>query len=436
MTSMLYPEYSCADGPRQELVSAIAKRIPAALSVIGSGYIVAVVWVQWRKNKSSVDPYQRIMAMYSVNDILYSLFYWFMGSWMIPTETGWLGALGNTTTCSIQGFIAYAFGSGSVMYQMMLALQMMLLVTYKWTPRKFAEKIEYRMHWFILLFTTIAASVPLFFQGYNPQCGAVCTINPLPFKCGNWSGGDGTTDCVLGNPTVTDIYLYFLSFLVVVTTLFCTVAMIAIYRTVYNQEKRNARYSFAGNDEADHSQSKRIRKSMVLYTSSFYVCWIFPIAILAVPNTPRALRIFSQLLMPLMGFLNMLVFIQPKCVKYQKDNEGTGLMTAYSFVIFSAPIKTMKRLSTRLSVGEIDIPDDIDDGIDFRSDDECIDEAQGQYSSRVIVSLDQQIAEDARTFATVDESDVARDSFTLESPNNCQVSKTTDIELPSGRQTN
>jgi len=364
---------------------------------MGSGYIFALVGGKYLKKKSSIDPYQRIMAMYSVYDIMFSFFFYFMGSWMTPSETGWLGASGNTATCSIQGFAFMAFGLGSALYQMMLSLQMMLLVTFKWTQSKFAEKVECRMHWFILILAIMLGSIPLFFQGYNPECGE-CRFVPLPRWCGDWFYGDGTTECIRGNPIMSDIYLFIMLSIAAVATFFCTVAMLVIYRTVYNQEKRNARHSFVGdnNNEANHSQSKRIRKTMLLYTGSFYMCWILPLVFLNAPNAPAALRIIGNAITPLMGFLNMLVFIQPKCVKYQKDNEGTGLMNAYSHVILSAPIRVASRVRASMTwtAAGFDIPDDIDDGIGFGSYNDHVDVAEGEaVTARVSVTAESQIAQ-------------------------------------------
>jgi len=387
MTSMLYAPHQCTASPEEELTKMLAQKISAALSIMGSGYILALVGGKWRKKKSSVDPYQRIMAMYSVYDILFSFFFWFMGSWMTPTETGWLGASGNTVTCSIQGFAHSAFGLGSILYQMLLSLQMMLLVTFMWTPRKFAEKVEFRMHWVILILMIIFGSIPLFLQGYNPTCGQ-CLEYPLPVWCGDWSFGDGTTECVRGNPTLGNIYFFLGLFAVGVTTLFCTVAMIVIYRTVYNQEERNSRYGFAGNNEANHSQSKRIRKSMLLYTSSFYICWILPFALWYVPMlmAQPALQVIAYALAPLMGFLNMMVFIQPKCIKYQKDHPGTCLVAAYYRTMFSIPIKLVVGLwgSAEQTEPSNHTPADDDDDIGFGSYNEHVLVAEGETAAAQI----------------------------------------------------
>ena len=79
-----------------------------SLSIAGSTYIITAVLKKWRTEKKSINPYHRIMAAYSVYDIIFTFFNYFLGSWMVPAETGWFGAVGTTVTCSIQGF-SYAF---------------------------------------------------------------------------------------------------------------------------------------------------------------------------------------------------------------------------------------------------------------------------------------------------------------------------------------
>lgn len=51
----------------------------------------------------------------------------------------------------------------------------------------------------------------------------------------------------------------------------------------------------------------------------------------------------------LWAFFNFLVFILPKCIKYQKDHTGTGLLKAYICVIFSSPIGLCNKLSEDLA---------------------------------------------------------------------------------------
>eukprot|EP00957_Ditylum_brightwellii_P060512 4594628-Ditylum_brightwellii.AAC.1 len=58
------------------------------------------------RNRKETDPYQRIMVGLSIFDILVSFFWFFLGTWMVPEETGWLWAVGNRSSCSAQGFLA------------------------------------------------------------------------------------------------------------------------------------------------------------------------------------------------------------------------------------------------------------------------------------------------------------------------------------------
>ena len=225
---------------------------------------------------------------------------------------------------------------------MMLSVQMMLLVTYKWTPRNFEKQLEYQLHWLIFILATIIAAVPLFSHSYNPSCGS-CSVYPLPWWCKGGLYSDGETECISGSSAVSNIYLFILLFFVITATLFSTGAMIVIYRTVYKQELSNARHNFR--NEENHTMSKRIRKSMILYTSSFYICWVIPMICVYIPNShsPAALRIIGLTLGPLMGFFNMLVFILPKCIKYQKQHAGTSLLGAYFYTMFKVPIRVTRQ---------------------------------------------------------------------------------------------
>ena len=110
----LYDGQSCGRDLSYEVASAIVMKVSAALSILGSGVILSLLWRQWRTDRKRVDPYQRIMAVYSLCDLLFSFFVWFLGPWMVPAATGYWSAAGNAATCSVQGFF-YWFGSmGSV----------------------------------------------------------------------------------------------------------------------------------------------------------------------------------------------------------------------------------------------------------------------------------------------------------------------------------
>jgi len=334
---------------------------------MGSSHILALVYKKWKHDRSRVDPYQRIMAGYSAFDILFSFFYWFLGSWMTPRETGWYGAVGNTATCAMQGFFFF-MGYGTAMYQFTLSLQMLLLVTFMWTPKKFERLLEYKIHIFIGVSAVIVSCFSLFFNGYNPQCGGTCGPAPLPYWCGNWVHfGDGTTECVRGSDLLSHVYKIIFWFCISSISLFCTGAMVSVYRSVYLEEQKMVQYRFQIDEEGEeqkaaHSESKRIQKTLLLYTSSFYICWITPVIFWNATSVP-ALQIVGDMSFSLMGFFNMVVFIQPKCIKYQTEHPDRSLVACYFYVIFSQQIKFGQRFNGIGRTDEIDF----DDGIGFET---------------------------------------------------------------------
>ena len=137
---MLYESNNCMPNNEWEYAHAIVMKILGALSCLGSGAIVQLVWKKWRR--SNVDLYQRIMARLSAYDVDLSFFVFFMNTWMTPLETGWWGAAGNVYTCSAQGFFfvfSYVVVSA---YQALLSMSMLFTVVYSWKQNKFERKIE------------------------------------------------------------------------------------------------------------------------------------------------------------------------------------------------------------------------------------------------------------------------------------------------------
>jgi len=101
--------FSCVGSARNELILEIVRRIIGFLSIIGSSFIVSDI-VKKVHDGNGTDPYQRIMLVLSMFDIIYSIFVPFGGTWMVPKGTGWRWAVGNTASCSAQGFF-YMFGA-------------------------------------------------------------------------------------------------------------------------------------------------------------------------------------------------------------------------------------------------------------------------------------------------------------------------------------
>ncbi|CAB9525169.1 expressed unknown protein [Seminavis robusta] len=343
--------YQCTPGEEEEVTATVIRKIFSGLSVFGSSFILATIYQKWRRAPRSIDPYCRIMVGLSLYDIIWSFFPWFMGSWLMPAETGHYGASGNTQTCTMQGFFFWLGVPGAQYYQILLSLHTLLLVTFRWTPLDFHKYIERWSHGAIFFISVVLATIPLFFQGYNPEC-STCLPAPLPIWCGDWIfWGDGETECLRGSPKLSQAYYTIYLTNLSIMGVFCTYSMLQVYWTVRKQEDRNSRYiaSFQRTD-AHRTKSRRIRRTMILYTFGFYLCWICPSFIIHFAKQGTPMMIMSYILLPFQGFFNMIIFLAPKCAKYQKDHPGTWLLMAYLYVLLdtiATPVKYVISGSSR-----------------------------------------------------------------------------------------
>jgi len=334
-----YPAYSCTGGPNEEVIEEIVQTTSGILSVIGSGFIVLDVLRKLFMEKNGVsltDPYQRIMLGLSFFDIMTSFFDNVMGTWITPKETGWWMAIGNEATCTAQGFFT-AFGfMGSFGYQIALSLNILLLISFGWSQKRFACTVEIPMHIFIFVVSLAYGIIPLPLDSYNPQCGQ-CLVLPLEYEC-NDPAFDGEL-CVRGSPMVGLVwYRLFLAALWIMI-IFCTLAMGWIYISVRRQEVKQTMYRFPGEATRDyHRESRRIRKILLLYTVALYVCWGVPLTIIFMSieldaAVPFGVWAVIETLIPLIGFFNMLVYFLPNSLTYQKAHPGTWLVVSYWYII-------------------------------------------------------------------------------------------------------
>jgi len=325
---MSFEAFSCLGSARNELIVELFQKVSSFLSTLGSFLIVFDIARKVWHGKAT-DPYQRIMVGLSVYDIIFSLVF-FLGSWLTPKETGWLWAVGNTASCSAQGFFFTFGGAGELLCQMAISFNIVMLIVFEWNQNQFAKKVERPMHIIIFTLALSIAVVPLSTQTINPWCG-YCFYGALYDKCS--SGKDKEELCaVRGNETVEFVIDIIYRVLLFSVLIFCTIAMVWVYLHVRRQELRMGQYNFRQHNRETHRESKQIRKILSLYTLSLYLT--YGIALLgALLPLPYNGQFLIRPLTPFLGFLNMLVYFLPNCLKYQKDHPGTWLVTAYFQVV-------------------------------------------------------------------------------------------------------
>jgi hypothetical protein len=111
----------------QQKALAVLPKITGFPSVLFSVAVVAVI-LRDRKKKSKV--YHRLILGMSLADISSSI--WLaMSTWPIPNKTVIVWAVGNTTSCTFQGFFTQ-FGISSPAYNLSLSVYYLLVVRYAW----------------------------------------------------------------------------------------------------------------------------------------------------------------------------------------------------------------------------------------------------------------------------------------------------------------
>jgi hypothetical protein len=89
----------------------------------------------------------------------------------------------------------------------------------------------------------------------------------------------------------------------------------------------------SGNSQNGNTQSKRLSTQALCYVGAFYASWIFPtifqLVIVIGHQFPFWLLLLTVLSVPTQGFLNLLVFVRPKFLRYQKDNPNEFYVIAF-----------------------------------------------------------------------------------------------------------
>jgi len=329
----IFPQFSCFGSARNEVIVVMIQKVSASLSIFGSTFIIYDI-VKKIRNGKKTDPYQRIMVALSFFYFILSFFAFFLGSWVAPKESGWMWAVGNTASCTMQGFLLVLGTMGELTNQTAVSFNILMLIVFGWNQEKFAKRIENPLHIAIVVVALSTAVVPFFFQLYNPACG-ICNLRPRVGMCGNGKDDEVFFCIVRGNHET----VYWAIYWIVVATkmfalIFCTIAMLWVYFYVRRQENKNQRYNFRGHNANNHKESMRIRKILLLYTASLYLSHGVSVFCLWV-KLPTSKWFIARALIPMRGFFNFLVYFLPNCLKYQQDHPGAWLVTAYFQIVRS-----------------------------------------------------------------------------------------------------
>lgn len=296
MTMTLY-----TGSPSQQKALAIAPKVPALLSFLGSLYI-AISVLRERKKLSSSN--HRLLLGISACDMIVAV-WWFMSSWAMPAGTWWQAA-GNDGTCLSQAFMVQ-FSMANIFYNGSLGVYYFLVIRHGWNKQRI-KKIEPFLHAVPLLMGLVPAFVlTVGLDIYEP-------FGPL---------------CFMAQPAIGMID----NLLPILVGTVVTVLMFLMYRSVRQKEKAMERYTHRSStltSSSTNTSRNRLQKTRmvaiqgIFYCIPFYITWTpalvftFLHQILEIPVIYELFVLFC-ILEPAQGFFNFLVYIRPNVMRYYRS---------------------------------------------------------------------------------------------------------------------
>ena len=305
-----------------------SQSLSASLSLVCS---TTIIYKISRSNTKLNSPYSRLIFGLSVYDAI-SSFANCASSMPIPRdhEPDVWGALGNETSCRIQGFLFLATIVNSPFYNLSLCIYSLCIIKYSMTDKAFSKRIETPLHVIPFIFGSFAAIFTLS-MGYINVAGNVCFVGSQ--STAKREEKELSKVLLLGIIAI-PCGIVFLAIMLIMGVIFCT---------VWKQEMVMKQYRFTpaitttttttSSTDRPRSLSRRHGKIQAVKSRAFqyflvYLVTFVPPTIIRFigrgdyqySDTPVFLLIMGRFLFPLQGFLNMCVHLHPQIKSIRQSN--------------------------------------------------------------------------------------------------------------------
>mmetsp|Transcript_13685 Transcript_13685/g.32243 ORF Transcript_13685/g.32243 Transcript_13685/m.32243 type:complete len:423 (+) Transcript_13685:574-1842(+) len=302
-----------ADYSPLQKAMAIAPKCSGFISFCSSSFIVFYVL---RSPKRRGLVYHRLLLGMSISDFFGSLMC-VLSTWPIPKGEAYLAA-GTVGTCAAQGFFNQTAAFCTPTYNISLAIYYLLVIVKGWKEKRIA-KVEKYLHALPILPGLGTGLAGLFLKLYN-GAGWICWIAPgLPNHPDRHDPSYGVYRLA---------FLYAVAWFIIC---FLAMAMLTIYVSVLNQEKKLDKYLSTSMSKKKRTNSIKIRNQAFLYVGCMYMTWLFGSVFrmmqFAGKKPPPAIIVLFVLFFPLQGFFNMLVYFFPRICR--KIEVGTPLTASF-----------------------------------------------------------------------------------------------------------
>ena len=293
--------------PRPQRI--ILATIPIAtgiLSLVGS---LAIIFVLLNAKKGLSTTYRRLLFGMSVMDVFQSLAI-ALSTFPSPKNTpgAWL-AIGNQTTCDLQGLMFYGGAIGTSIYNCNLCIYFVLIVVKNISQTTMEKRVEPFFHSIAILYCLSSGVFLLVNRSFNSN-GQICWIAHHPVGC-KWNP---SLECTRG-VNASKYRMTFQGTPVIVLFLIISVTMVYLIITVRRTQRRTAhrRLSWSSTSKVQEQPIKQAK----LYVLAYFLTFIFPLLYAIVASTsggkvPFALAVISQIFAPLQGFMNFAIFMRPE----------------------------------------------------------------------------------------------------------------------------
>ncbi len=302
--------------PLKSNFSVIAPRFSGGISTISSALIIFIIF-QSRSKLSTI--YHRIMIGMSFADILASLA---MGLTTLPMPSslppefpdyGYGGSkLGNTQTCTAQGFL-FSFGTFTMFaYNLTLYFYNTCAIGFRMREATIVKYVEPFIH-LIPFSAGLAFAIPPLISGqYQPNGSKM------------WCAFSQTGDQQLSEPTFRpEGVILAISFFSIISL--CSFFMVCRVFDIEQQMSQLPRDSTDYQRAArSHQNTKVLMLQVALYVLTFASTLSFPVLMRRLPYNSLIFYL-AQVFIPLQGFFNALIFIYHKIYNYRRVHDVSRL---------------------------------------------------------------------------------------------------------------
>jgi len=336
------------------------RTVTASISFVGSTTIAFVI-IKMPHGLSG--SYRRILLCLSIADVIQSLSI-ILGPFAVPQDTpDSIWAIGNTASCTTQGFLLNVAVAATPMYTFGLSIYFLLRVKYGMSREDFAAVVEWKWHTVTLLWNLVGNAYILFTKSINAtRAGCLCTVESLPLFCDLDPEQYG--ECIRGENSlrIKSIVIYF-------PILICFLSMgislgILTWHVFAQESKKHSQEEAIQEEEHENddtiptstnqlsnngslenplSMARTYRKEMLtqsclylfghLFTYTFVMInQFFHIAGRPYPDwSPMAI----SLTWPLGGFINILIYTRPKIAILRMREPQLSWIKAFRTIILA-----------------------------------------------------------------------------------------------------